>query len=55
MNIGVVTTQLADLLAAGDVLQADGIVAGADRQPGAVWTERQAVHPVPVRQDRELR
>ena len=54
MNIGVVTTQLADLLTAGDVPQADGVVTGADRQPGAVRTERQAVHPVPVRQDPEL-
>ena len=54
MDIGLVPAQLADLLPAGDVPQADGVVAAAGRQAGAVRTERQAVHPVPVRQDREL-
>src|SRR5207247_504209 len=49
-----VAAQLGNLLAAGDVEQANGVVAAAGGQPRAVRAERHAVHDTAQRDDREL-
>ena len=54
MDVVGVAAQFGDLLAAGDVDQADGVVGAAGGQPRAVGPERDAVDTTPQRDDREL-
>ena len=54
MNIRLMSSQLAYVLSGRDVPYPYGVFTAARRQTRAVGTERQSVHPVPVRQDMEL-